>query len=136
MSKEIVYFELNEWSTEYYPDKEPYISWIVMTKENNYYIKFRDKKWVKDNQLVIVESNVDMSINFCVTAKREWVEKNCPDLLTTYSEFLREPYEDEELPEGVFGCPFLDWSENNIGIHQAYEKEDEQGYIYYIIDDD
>lgn len=74
-----------------------------------------------------------MSINFCVTAKKSWVEKNCPNLLTTYKKFLRIPEEDE-LPYGDFGCPFLEYNEENIGIHYAYEKEDSQGYLYYDID--
>lgn len=89
----------------------------------------------KNGELVIVESFVDMSINFCVSAKREWVEQNCPELLTKYKEFIRVEDEDEEVPYGNFGCPFLEWSENNIGIHQAIEKEDSQGYMYYSIDE-
>ena len=40
MSKNnIIYFELNEWSSEYHPNVEPFISWICMSKDKNYYIK-------------------------------------------------------------------------------------------------
>lgn len=136
MSKNnIIYFELNEWSSKYHPNVEPFISWICMSKDKNYYINFRDEQWVKDNELVIVESLVDMSINFCVSAKREWVEQNCSELLTKYKEFIRVEDEDGDVPYGNFGCPFLEWSEINIGIHQAIEKEDSQGYVYYSIDE-
>lgn len=96
------------------------------------YFEFNEK-WIKDNQLIIVISNIDMSINFCVTAKKSWVEKNCPNLLTTYKKFLRM-LEEDEPSYGNFGCPFLEYNEENIGIHYAYKKEDNQGYSYYDID--
>lgn len=48
MSKNnIIYFELNEWSSEYHPNVEPFISWICMSKDKNYYINFRDEQWGK-----------------------------------------------------------------------------------------
>lgn len=127
----IVYFEFNDWAPEYHPPVEPYISWICSSSEKKYYINFRDEQWIKENNLVIVESLVDMSLNYCVTARREWVEEHCPDLLTTYSEFLRTPEDDEDTPTGQWGCPFLEWTEENIGLHIAEEKEDNQGYLYY-----
>lgn len=134
MFKNIVYFELNEWSSKYYPNVEPFISWICMSKDKNYYINFKDEQWVKDNKLVIVESIVDMSINFCVSARREWIEHNCPDLLTKYHNFIR--FENiDGIPYGKFGCPFLEWTEDNVGIHYAIEKEDNQGCVYYLIDE-
>lgn len=42
--EEVIYFEFNEWESEYYPDEEPYKSQICMQKENNYYINFKDKR--------------------------------------------------------------------------------------------
>ena len=45
MSKnDIVYFEFNEWSSEYHPNVEPFISWICMSKDKNYYINYIIRK--------------------------------------------------------------------------------------------
>ena len=56
-----------------------------------------------------------MSQHFCITATREWVEKNCPKLLTEYTKFLRYPDEDGDV-QGRFGHWFLPYSEENFGI--------------------
>lgn len=109
---DVVYFELNNWCAgEDYPAAEPFLSWM----RNDLAIRFRNEKWVKENELCVVESIVDMSSNFCITAKLEWVEKNCPDLLTKYTQFLRQPDEDGYV-YGRFGHEFLPWAEENIGI--------------------
>lgn len=127
---EVVYFELNNWACGHdYPDTEPFISWMC----NDLDQKFDNDCWVKENKLVVVESLVDMSINYCITATEEWVQLNCPELLTKYTQFIRYA-EDNNLPEGRFGCPFLDYSEDNIGCHLAIEKEDHGGYFYYSIE--
>lgn len=115
---DVVYFELNNWfAGEDYPNDEPFLSWM----RNDLNIKFRNEKWVIENELCVVKSMVDMSSNFCITAKKEWVEKNCPKLLTDYKEFLRYPDEWEEV-YGRFGCHFLEWSEENFGI--TYDNEE------------
>lgn len=121
---DVVYFELNNWfAGKDYPNDEPFLSWM----RNDLNIKFRNEKWVIENELCVVASIVDMSSNFCITAKKEWVEKNCPKLLTDYKEFLRYPekYEDEDEDEDVygrFGCHFLEWSKENFGI--TYDDEE------------
>lgn len=117
-NNKIVYFELNNWfAGEDYPNDEPFLSWM----RDDLNIKFRNEKWVIENELCVVESIVDMSSNFCITAKKEWVEKNCPKLLTDYKEFLRYPDEDGEV-YGRFGCHFLEWSKENFGI--TWDDED------------
>ena len=109
---DIIYFELNNWfSGRDYPDDEPFISWM----SNDLRIPFRDETWVKENRLCVVFSFIDMSQNFCITATREWVEKNCPKLLTDYKKFLRQSDEDENA-QGRFSQWFLPYSEENIGI--------------------
>ena len=119
MNTEIIYFELNNWfSGRDYPNEEPFLNWM----QNDLSIIFRNEKWVIDNQLCVVASFVDMSQNFCITAKKEWVEKNCPKLLTEYKKFLRFPDEDEEV-YGRFGSRFLEWSEENFGITWDDEEE-------------
>lgn len=131
---EIIYFELNNWfSGRDYPNAEPFLSWMQCNKDNKYYIQFRDESWINENKLVVVESLVDMSMNFCITATRDWVEQSCPELLTTYKEFIRQPDEDGEAPYGRFGCPFLEYEEDNIGYHYAEEVE-YNGYFQYVVD--
>ena len=39
-------------------------------------------KWCKKNKLCVYQGAIDMSCNYTVSAPREWVEKNCPELLT------------------------------------------------------
>lgn len=127
---EIIYFELNDWACgRDYPDAEPFISWM----KDDVDIIFRDESWVKKNGLIVVESIVDMSLNYCITATKEWVQLNCPELLTKYTQFIRYS-EDDDLPEGRFGCPFLEYNEDNIGYHYA-ELKDDGDYWYYSIED-
>lgn len=84
--EDIVYFELNNWfAGEHYPDCEPFLSWM----KDDLHLKFMDKKWVKENKLVVVMAVLDRSLNFCITAPRKWIEENCPMLLTEYTQFIR-----------------------------------------------
>ncbi len=106
---DIVYFELNHWSTDYFPDCEPYLTWM-----DDNVLQFRNEEWLKNNRLVVVETIVDMSCNYCIAATREWVEKNCNEILTTHTQFLRQPGEDGKV-YGRFGCPFMEYSDENIG---------------------
>ena len=120
MADEIIYFELNDWACGVdYPDAQPFIIWI----EDGIVPIFRNERWVKENKLCVRASNVDMSQNFCITATKEWVETNCPELLTKYTQFLREPDEDGDM-DGRFGCPFLEYEESNFGVTWWYEDED------------
>lgn len=143
-NNEIVYFELNNWfAGRDYPDAEPFLSW--MSDDLN--LRFSNEEWVKENNLCVVVSNVDMSTNYCITAPKEFVLKNCPDLLsdksytykisssskdgvkvTEYTEYFKNfvcvPDEDCDLPDSRFGIPFLEWSPENVGKH--YWDYDEQ----------
>lgn len=117
MMEEIVYFEINNWSCgDDYPDMEKWESWLDLG-----HFKFRDEEWLKENGLCVIETVIDMSVNLCITAKRSWVEKECPELLVEpWSKFLRYE-EDGEPPYSQFGMEFLPWREENFGNH--YEKE-------------
>ena len=127
---DIIYFELNNWfSGRDYPNAEPFLSWM----RDDLNQKFRDEEWIKENKLVVVDSLVDMSMNFCITATKEWVEENCHELLSTYKNFVRKPEDDEDVPYGRFGSPFLEYKEENIGYHYAEEVEC-NGYWQYVID--
>ena len=124
---DIVYFEVNNWfAGRDYPNDEPFKTWM---KDDNLHDYFLNKEWVKKNKLVVAVCNVDMSLNLCVAAPKEWVEENCPKLLSgevtetcftihapdgkkeksetySYKQFLRTPDETGEVV-GRFGCPFI-----------------------------
>lgn len=118
-NNQVVYFELNNWSCgKDYPAAEPFISWM----RDDLNIKFNSKKWVKENKLCVVKALVDMSFNYCITATREWVEENCPSLLTQYTQFIRLPDEDGCV-FGRFDHEFLDYNEKNIGIEYVEDKD-------------
>ena len=108
----VVYFELNNWfAGEHYPSEDPFLTWIGCGLN----IYFDNEDWVKENKLCVVESIIDQSLNFCITATKEWIEENCPRLLTEYTKFLRHPDEYGDV-YGQFGNKFLEYSEDNIGI--------------------
>ena len=133
-NREIVYFELNNWfGGRDYPNEEPFLTWCG--DDSNLY--FSNEEWVKNNKLVVLESLVDMSYNWCVTATKEWVLQNCPKLLSEestevvmvtrskegeskrtesypYNSFLRYPDEDGTV-YGRFGDEFREYIEENIG---------------------
>lgn len=132
INKDVVYFELNNWfSGRDYPNAEPFLTWM---NEN----KFSDDTWLKENKLVCVKSYVDMSQNFCVTASLDWVEKNCPKLISgDYETYIiirhsfkdgkeidekieyTKPYKEFLRPDGKnpnFGT-FLPYYEENFGLN-------------------
>ena len=65
-----------------------------------------------ENKIIVVETIIDMSLNYCVTAPKEWVEKNCPCILN--SKFIRKPDKNNEV-FGRFGCPFKPYTKENLG---------------------
>ena len=84
--EEIIYFEINNWfEGRNYPPIESLAKLI-----NSW--KFRDDEWCKENKLCVMCGPIDMSMNYCVAAPKEWVLENCPELLTDeeyeYSTFL------------------------------------------------
>ena len=69
-----------------------------------------------------MEEIIDMSVNFCIAATKEWVVENCPKLLTEHREFLRAPDKNGEV-YGQWDTPFLEYKEENFGI-QYYEYQE------------
>lgn len=120
---EIVYFELNNWfAGRDYPDNERFINWM----HDDLNIKFSSEEWAEENHLCVAARLIDMSQNFCITATKDWVEKNCPELLTDYAKFLRHPDEDGDV-YGRFGDEFLPYEEENFGVTWI-DLDDEYGY--------
>ena len=77
-------------------------------------------KWVKQNKLCVEMNTIDMSVSYRITAPKSWVEKNCPELLTKYTQFICTPDEDGVILDR-FGKEFLPYSEENIGLHYVPE---------------
>ena len=110
--EEIIYFELNNWFAGIdYPNEEPFIMWMSFPMN-----LFMDDEWVKSNKLVVVQRIVDMSVNFCISAKKSWVNDNCPTLLTKHTKFLRQRNKYGDV-DGNF-AEFMEYCDENIGIHE------------------
>ena len=89
---DVIYFSVNNWfSGENYPPTENFRKWLG----NDLNQSFRNDEWCKENKLCVYRGCVDMSQNYTVSAPREWVEKNCPELLTdeeyTYQMMVHRP---------------------------------------------
>ena len=110
---ETIYIELNNWSAgEGYPNCEPFLSWF----KDDCHQQLMYKRWVEENKLCVIYEIIDMSFNYLITAPKEWVEKNCPDLLTEHKQFLRQSNTQDETPIGQTGTHFLEYKEENIGL--------------------
>ena len=76
---DVVYFSVNNWMYgENYPPLDCFKKWLG----NDFNQSFRNDEWCKENKLCVYYGMVDMSCNYTISAPREWVEKNCPELLT------------------------------------------------------
>mgnify|MGYP006916126605 CR=1 FL=1 len=156
MEDKVIYFELNNWfSGRNYPPCEPIASWV-------HRYQFNKDEWCRENKLCVLAGPIDMSQNWCITAPVEWVEENFPQLLTeerytyqvmssqagstewkttdydkTYNSFRRYPdSDDEDSVHGQFYWRFLDYEEENYGVHwrnddgspddDDYEEDDDE----------
>lgn len=139
-NKDIVKFTLNNWMVgEDYPPGEPFNTWMGQ-------YTLRNDAWCKEQKICVYYGNIDMSTNYCVTATREWVEKNCPKLLTDesytyktiihykgedtikehtkkYSDFVVYEDDDEEEVNNRFDWPFLEYKEENFGAFYYKDPE-------------
>ena len=127
MNDEIIYFQLNNWfAGDHYPAEEPFLSWCG----NDFKLQFDNEDWVKENKLVVVRSILDMSAQWNITAPKSWILENCPNLLNKpeLAKFIITPEEDEDdMPRGRWGTPFLPYTEENIGI-TWYDIDDDEWY--------
>lgn len=129
---DVIYFEVNNWFYgRDYPISKNFVNWIHTSQ-------FANDEWVKENKLAVNCGHIDMSMNYCITAPKEWVEENCSELLTdesyeydvlqyhrgmeelktytkSYKDFVRVP-EDDDIPESKYGMPFKEYTEDNIGV--------------------
>lgn len=116
--KDVIYFELNNWSAgEHYPWAEPFITWLG--DDGNLY--FSNEEWVSKQDITVTECFIDMSVNYCIGAPKEWVENNCPELLTKYTNFIMKKNEDDELVGRSFS-PVIEYTEENKGKIFRFEE--------------
>ena len=139
--EEIIYFELNNWGCgSDYPDAEPFIGWMsdyyeTPAEERNSWIAWGSDEMnqqFKEWGICVVVTTIDMSINFCITAPRSWIEKYCPELLTKYTKFIRKPNKYGDV-YGKFTTHFVDYSKENIGLWYDIEANDGGGYYYQLV---
>ena len=130
--KDVVYFEINNWfSGRDYPDDKTFKKWVRDQQ-------FSDAEWCKENKLCVKFGPIDMSMNWCVTAPKSWVEENCPQLLgdgetkytlctygkdvekcvdytKKYADFLCHPDDDGDVYGHISSWLFLEYKEENFG---------------------
>lgn len=125
-SKEVVYFSVNNWfSGRDYPPTENFKKWLG----NDLNQTFRNDEWAKENKLCIYYGCIDMSFNYTVAAPREWIEKNCPELLTddeyTYYTIIHKP--EKKL---LGGYKYVDVREEHKKKYSDFvDKPDENGDV-------
>lgn len=141
-NKEVIYFSVNNWFCgRDYPPLECFKKWL----HDDLNQTFRNDEWCRENKLCVYYGTIDMSQNYTISAPREWVEKNCPELLTDdeytyitrigthikgkdepvyekiehkkkYSDFVYDPKEVEEGDcDRVGDMPFREYCEKNFG---------------------
>lgn len=92
MNDRIVWFEFNDWiSGDDFPDEELYLSWMrpERQKDHELYVPvFSDTKFLKENELVVVSTCIDMSHHYIIGAKESWINQHCPSLLGKYKKFV------------------------------------------------
>lgn len=146
-NKDVVYFSVNNWFCgRDYPNTPNFRKWLG----NDLKQSFMNDEWCKENKLCVYYGLIDMSNNYTISAPRDWVEKNCPELLTDkeytyetigtyydkngevitkrtkytkkYSDFVYVPDDGEELPDNdeLGNMPFREYCEENFGT-QYYE---------------
>lgn len=78
-NKDVIFFSVNNWfEGRDYPPTKNFRKWLG----NDLTQIFENDEWCKKNKLCVYYGLVDMSQNYTISASREWVEKNCPELLT------------------------------------------------------
>ena len=132
----IIYFSINNWFYgRDFPPIQNICNWLSSSNPDG----FQNSEWCKKNKLCVYWGNIDMSINYTVAAPREWVEENCPELLTDdeytykvqyyrssapvtetrtkkYSNFVYNTENGESAPDSDWvEMPFPEYREENFG---------------------
>jgi hypothetical protein len=129
---DVIYFSVNNWDETGSPDSASFNEWLLDSNIDKY---FGSKEWIAENELIVVEMGVDMSVSFIVSAKREWVEKHCPEIIG--SEFdCTQRYIDGNLEtemldgnqyylDPIWSAPIIEYVPDNIGKRYIFYWGDE-----------
>lgn len=150
--EEIIYFEMDNWfAGQDYPNAQPFLNWM----NDDLNLTFTNNNWCIDNHLCVEATMIDISVCFCVSAPRSWVEENCPKLLTdeecgsihiishyddnigamvdetqyehcSYSKFLCKPDENGEVYGRISNLRFAEYKEENFGVHWNDEEDEDE----------
>ena len=99
MNKEdIIYFSVNNWicGQDYPPIKNIY-DWLSDSNSEG----FKNNEWCKKNKLCVYWGYIDLSVNYTIAAPKEWIEKNCPELLTDEEYTYKLEHYDYKTKESV-----------------------------------
>ena len=128
MKEDVIYFSVNNWfAGRDYPNTPTFREWM----KDDLNLKLRDDNWAKENKLCIYYGVIDMSQNFTVSAPKEWVEKNCPEIIGSKFEYVPSCLIDGILmPESDrYDMPFKEYNEENFGstyYETNYWDDDEE----------
>ena len=104
-----------------YPDTPNFRKWFKDDLKQS----FMSDEWCKENKLCVYQGMIDMSYNYTVSAPREWVEKNCPELLTdkeyTYTTQVGSP---EQMKSVEFEWEWVTEEHKKKYSDFVYEPED------------
>lgn len=118
----VIYFELNDWEAgRYYPDKEPFTTWM---NERNLYEYLLNNDWCKKNHLITISYFVDMSLSIFIAAPIDWVKENCPSLLDEDSGFILS---EEQCHNGD---PFMEYDVTKAGAYFPEVKYGVDGHPF------
>lgn len=150
--EEIIYFEIDNWfAGRDYPNAQPFLNWM----NDDLNLTFTNNDWCIDNHLCVEATIIDMSVCFCVSAPRSWIEENCPKLLTdeecggikiishydanigamineteydhcSYSKFICKPDENGEVYGRISNLHFAEYKEENFGVHWNDEEDEDE----------
>lgn len=103
--QDVIYFSVNNWFCgRDYPNTPNFRKWLGDDLKQS----FMSDEWCKKNKLCVYQGAIDMSCNYTVSAPREWVEKNCPELLTdkeyTYKTQVGKP---KKMKDGKFEWEYV-----------------------------
>ena len=121
--QEIVYFELNNWMTGTdFPAEDPFLDWMYRGKSLLPPV-FQDREWVKANKLAVSATTVDMSLNYCISAPKSWVEEHCPNLLEERNAKFVFGKDGKDPSYGRFGT-FVPYNEKYIGKITWFDEDE------------
>jgi len=119
--QEIIYISINNWfAGRDFPESGFFYK--KYDKNCDGWINLFSDEYCKRNKLCVNYTVVDMSQNFCISAPKKWVMKNCPEILE--NESFKKKFTYPEPGVDRLDCMILDYCEENIGL--TYSEDPDQ----------